>query len=563
MSYSSKPWLEKYPEKIDWDLGIAPRPVFLMLQDAAAKYPDNPAFDFLGKKYTWSQIHEMARHMAKGLQSYGVKKGIHVGLFLPNSPYFLVSYYAILMTGGTVVNMNPLYAKDELTHLIEDAEIDLVITLDLKILLDKMNDMLEETRLERLIICPFTKILPFPKNVLFPIVKCSEISKIPKDNRYIHLADLMNNDGSVEIPDIDPKEDLAVLQYTGGTTGVPKGAMLTHYNIYANAVQAKSWFYQVEEANAKMMGVLPFFHVFAMTAVMNFSVINALEIVALPRFDLEDTLKAIDKKKVHLLPAVPAIYSAINNSPLRSKYDLSSLQYCLSGGAPLPVEVKRQFEGNTGCTVIEGYGLTESSPVACGNPIEGENKPGSIGLPFPATTIEIIDKDDKVTPMPLGERGELCISGPQVMKGYWNKPEATEDALRKSENGNIRLYTGDIAIMDEDGYVFIVDRLKDMIITNGYNVYPRNVEEAIYKHPDIEECIVAGLPDKNRGEIVKAWIKLKEGHKLTVEELKEFLKDKISPMEIPKRIEFRDEELPKTMIGKLSRKDVVAQELEG
>lgn len=561
MSENSHIWLEKYPANIDWNAVIDEKPVFSMLQDVAAKYPAHPAFDFLGKKYTWAQIYEMARCLAKGLQSYGVKKGDHIGIFLPNSPYFLVSYYGIMMTGATVVNLNPLYAEEELTHLIEDAQIDLVVTLDLKLLLDKMDKMLHGTRLKRLIICPFTKILPFPKNVLFPIVKCAELSKVPKDNRYIDFCALINNDGSVDIPNLDPKEDLAVLQYTGGTTGVPKGAMLTHYNVYANAVQAKHWFYQVEEGNAKMLGVLPFFHVFAMTAVMNFSVINALEIVALPRFDLKDTLKTIDKKKVHLFPAVPAIYSAINNCPLRKNYDLSSLKFCLSGGAPLPVEVKKKFEENTGCTVIEGYGLTESSPVACGNPVEGVNKPGSIGLPFPSTIIEIVDKDDKETIMPLGERGELCIRGPQVMKGYWNKPDATADTLRQTKDGDYRLYTGDIAIMDEEGYVFIVDRLKDMIITNGYNVYPRNVEEAIYKHPNVEECIVAGLPDKQRGEIVKAWIKLKDGRELTGEDLKEFLKDKISPMEIPRRIEFRSEALPKTMIGKLSRKDVVAQEL--
>ncbi len=560
MSNKPMPWLKKYPKNVCWEMKIPSKPVYEMLQDTAAKYPENPAFDFLGKKYTWAQIHDLSRCMAKGLQSYGIKKGDHVGLFLPNSPYFIVSYYAVLMTGATVVNLNPLYAKDELSHLIEDAEIDLVITLDLKLLFDKMEKMLHSTRLNRLVICPFTKILPFPKNILFSIVKNAEMSKTPKDNRYTDFADLINNDGSVVIPEIDPMNDLAVLQYTGGTTGVPKGAMLTHHNVYANTVQAKAWFYQIKEGEDKMLGVLPFFHVFAMTAVMNFSVINALEIVALPRFDLEDTLKVIDKKKVQLFPAVPAIYSAINSSPLRTKYDLSSIKFCLSGGAPLPVEVKRKFEENTDCTVIEGYGLTESSPVACGNPIEGENKPASIGFPFPATIIEIINPEDKTTPMPIGERGELCIRGPQVMKGYWNKPDATADCLRETGEGDLRLHTGDIAIMDEEGYIFIVDRLKDMIITNGYNVYPRNVEEAIYKHPNIEECIVAGLPDKQRGEIVKAWIKLKDGRELTGDDLKEFLKDKISPMEIPRLIEFRDEALPKTMIGKLSRKDVLAQE---
>ncbi len=553
-------WLEHYPNQVDWHLDIETQPVFFMLQKTAQKYPNNPAFDFLGKKYNWKEIYNLSCKMAKGLQDNGIKKGNRIGLFLPNSPYFIISYYAILMSGATVVHLNPLYATEELSHLIEDAQIDMVVTTDLEMLYRKIEKMLHSTCLKNIIMCSFTDILPFPKNILFPLFKHKEMAIIKSDKRIIQFDKLISNNGDVNIPDINPKEDLAVLQYTGGTTGVPKGAMLTHQNIYANTCQAQSWFYQIDEGKQKMLGVLPFFHVFAMTAVMNFSVINALEIIALPRFDLDEVLKIIHKKKPHVFPAVPAIYSAINHSPLRKKYDLSSIKYCLSGGAPLPAKVKDQFEKNTSCVVIEGYGLTESSPVACANPIEGENKLSSIGFPLPQTIIEIIDPKDKKTHMPAGERGELCISGPQVMKGYWNNPTATSDVLRRSDDGDMRLYTGDIAIMDAQGYVFIVDRLKDMIITNGYNVYPRNVEEAIYKHPSIEECIVAGLPDEKRGEIVKAWIKLKSDRMLTKEDLREFLKDKISPMEIPKRIEFRDDPLPKTMIGKLSKKDVLAQE---
>ena len=554
-------WIKNYPDTLEWDLNIEAKPAFSMLQSAADKFSENPAFDFLGKKYNWSEIYGLAKKFAKGLQEKGIKKGDNIGVFLPNSPYFIISYYGVLMTGATVVNLNPLYADDELSNIIEDSEIETVISLDLKLLHDKMVKMLHATRLNHLIVCKFTDILPFPKNILFPIIKRSDMAHIEAGKRISYFHDFIYNNGEVEIPDIDPENDIAVLQYTGGTTGAPKGAMLTHKNVYSNSVQAKEWFYKVEEGKDKMLGVLPFFHVFAMTAVMNFSVINGLEIIALPRFELKDALKLIQKRKITLFPAVPAIYSAINNSPYREKYDLSSLKFCLSGGAPLPVEVKRKFEEKTGCVVIEGYGLTESSPVVCGNPIEGENKPASIGLPFPATIIEIIDREDRKTPMPIGKRGELCIRGPQVMKGYWKKPEATKDALRETREGDLRLHTGDVAIMDEQGYVFIVDRMKDMIITNGYNVYPRNVEEAIYQHPNIEECIVAGIPDQNRGEIVKAWIKLRQGRELTKEDVKEFLKDKISPMEIPKRIEFRDEPLPKTMIGKLSRKDILEQEV--
>jgi long-chain acyl-CoA synthetase len=315
------------------------------------------------------------------------------------------------------------------------------------------------------------------------------------------------------------------------------------------------WFIGAQPGE-KMLGVIPFFHVFAMTAVMNLSVRIGLEIVVpMPRFELDKTLKAIHKSQPNYFPAVPAIYNAINNHPKLSQFNLTSLRLCMSGGAPLPVEVKKTFEKNTGSVVVEGYGLTESAPVACCNPAVGVNKPGSIGLPLPGTIIEIINPDDKVTPMPHGERGEVCIRGPQVMKGYWNKPEATSEVLRGD-----RLHTGDIAMIDEDGYVFIVDRIKDMILVNGYNVYPRNIEEAIYLHPGVEECIVAGLPDPQRGETVKAWIKPKAGQILTPEEMKEFLKDKISPIEMPRQIEMRDKPLPKTMIGKLSRKDILAEE---
>lgn len=553
-------WLASYPENLDWNTQVPPRPVFSLLQNAAREYMDRPAFDFLGKVYDWGEIYVSACKMAKGLDAIGIGKGKHVGIFLPNCPYYLISYYAILMTGATVVNLNPLYALPELANIIEDSETDLIITTDLEMLYSKMKEMLHSSRLERLVICPFAACLPFPKSVVFPIVKRKDLAKIKYDKVHIPYKALTKNNGRFAPPEIDPLKDLAVLQYTGGTTGVPKAAMLSHHNIYVNAVQAQLWFTDVRAGQDKMLGVLPFFHVFAMTAVMNFSVAMGLEIVALPRFDLAQTLKLIDRKKVQLFPAVPAIYGAINSSSLRSKYDLSSLKYCLSGGAPLPMEVKTQFESNTGCVVIEGYGLTESSPVACVNLPEGLNKPGSIGLPWPQTLVEIIDPADKKTPVAVGERGELCIRGPQVMLGYWKNEAATADVLRQTEDGDMRLYTGDIAIMDADGFVFIVDRIKDMIITNGYNVYPRNVEEAIYLHPNIEECIVAGIPDAQRGEIVKTWIKLKEGRVLSESDLREFLKDKISPMEIPRKFEFREEALPKTMIGKLSKKDVLAQE---
>lgn len=556
------PWLQSYPDSLDWNLKIENKPVFSLLQQTAENYPTANAFDFFGKKYDWQSIWQESNRLAKGLQDQGLKKGDRVALFLPNTPYYLIAYYAVMLAGACVVNLNPLYAQSELDQMVKDASPAIIITTDLKLLYDKLELLYQAGWSGKAVICSFTQCLPFPKNILYKIFKSADLAKIKHSSVSIILyEDLISNDGKCNIPDIDTKNDLAVLQYTGGTTGTPKAAMLTHQNIYSNTVQCLAWFYKIEKANAKMLGVLPFFHVFAMTAVMNFSVANALEIVALPRFDLKETLKTISKKRPQLFPAVPAIYSAINHAHDRKNYDLSSLKYCLSGGAPLPVEVKKTFEAlYSGCVVLEGYGLTESSPVATVNPVEGKNPAGSIGLPLPGTIIEIIDPSDKKTHMPLGERGELCIRGPQVMKGYWNNPEATKEVIKQTEDGDWRLYTGDVALMDEQGYIYIVDRIKDMIITNAYKVYPRNVEEALYKHEAVEECIVAGLPDEKRGEIVKAWIKIKSGSILQEQDLRAFLADKLSPMEIPKIFEFRETNLPKTMIGKLSRKEVIAQE---
>lgn len=554
-SKENYPWLKAYPDGVDWFADIPVYPVAEMLDRTVREYGARPAFDFLGKKQSWSEIGAQVDRLAKGLQRLGVGKGIKVGLFLPNSPSFLIGYFAVLKAGGTVVNYNPLYSVREIRHQIEDSHTDIMLTLNLAVLCDKLQEVLKDSRLKKVIVGRFNDLLPFPKNILFLFAKRKEIAALPSDSRIVWYHDIVSNDGLPAPVKIDPHEDIAVLQYTGGTTGTPKGAMLTHANVTANVEQAVRWFHKANPGNEKMLGVIPFFHVFAMTAVMNKSVRSGFEIIALPRFELEQTLKLIDKKKPHYFPAVPAIYNAINNHKHLEKYDLTSLRYCISGGAPLPAEVKKKFESLTGCVVVEGYGLTESSPVICANPIVGENRAGSIGMPLPGTVVEIIGTDDGETPVPRGERGELCARGPQVMKGYWNK---VEDSAAVLKNG--RLHTGDVAIMDKDGYLYIVDRIKDMIITNGYKVYPRNVEEAIYQHPAVEECIVAGVPDASRGELVKAWVKLREGQTADEKTLKAFLEDKISKMEMPRTIEIREKPLPKTMIGKLSRKDVLAED---
>ncbi len=554
MSPSGFLWEEHYPENIDWNAPVWTGHIFTYMENARRLYGNRPAFNFMGKRWTWSEIASLTDRMAKGLHDLGVEKGVKVGICLPNTPYFLIAFYAIAKTGATIVHYNPLYAERELAHQIEDSKTDLMVTFDLKVAYDKMEKMLHQTRLNQVIICPFKDILPFPKNLLFPLVKGKEIAEIPNDDRHIRFDKVIANDGDFQLQPIDPQTDVALLQYTGGTTGVPKGAMLTHANLTANVEQCVMWLNDVNPGQEKMLGVIPFFHVFAMTCVMNFSVKNGFEIVAIPRFELDATLKLIDKEKPHFFPAVPAIYNAINNHPKVKEFDLTSLRYCISGGAPLPVEVKKTFEQTTGCVLVEGYGLTESSPVVCANPVTGVNKPASIGMPFPGTIIELRSPETGA-PVPNGERGELCVKGPQVMKGYWNKPEETDNVLKDGW-----LKTGDVAYMDAEGYTFIVDRIKDLILVNGYNVYPRNVEEAIYLHPAVEECIVAGVKDASRGEVPKAWIKLKVGRIVTEGEMKEFLRDKISPIEVPRHIELREKPLPKTMIGKLSRKDILAEE---
>lgn len=560
MAAQEYPWIKSYPDTIQWDMPIETGSLYSLLEKTVQAHGDKPALNFLGKKYTWAEIGDLVNRFAAGLEKQGIGKGDHVGLFLPNCPYYIIAYYAILKRGACVVNFNPLYPERELEQQIKDSEVKMMVTVDLKMLTDKMYSAMDQGYLNRVVLCKFTDTLPFPKNVLFRLFKAWDIAVTRHSPNVLTFAGLTANDGISPEADINPSEDIAVLQYTGGTTGTPKGAMLTHANLYANAVQAHALF-PVTGQQQKMLAVLPFFHVFAMTVCMNVAVKGGMQILTIPRFELNDTLKLIDAQRPDYMPAVPAIFGAMNVHPKIDSYDLSSLKFCISGGAPLPVPVKHAFEAKTGAVVVEGYGLSESSPVASVNPPEGKNVAGSIGLPLPGTVLEIIDPADKTTKMKPGERGEVCIRGPQVMKGYWKKAAESDNVLTRTAEGDYRLHTGDIGIMDDDGYFYIVDRIKDMIITNGFKVYPRNVEEMVYLLPEVEECIVAGIKDEQRGEIVKVWIKCKDGMSLTEKELLDFLKDKLSPYELPKMVHFSSTPLPKTMIGKLSRKDVLKLEV--
>jgi long-chain acyl-CoA synthetase len=550
---TDRPW-QCYPEGIDWNAEIPVKPLYALVDDAAQRFPDNPAIDFLGRTYTFSELRKLTDRAATGFAKLGIGPGKKVGLFLPNCPQFVICYYGILKAGGTVVNYSPLYSEPELRHQIEDSGTEMMVTLNLQLLYPKMRALLGKTKLKKLVVGTMPEVLPFPKNLLFPLFKRKDVAAVAYDGDHVRFADLIANDGKVATPSFDPREQVAVLQYTGGTTGVSKGAMLTHSNLYANTIQSGLWFSGLQPGAERMMGVLPFFHVFAMTGVMNFALNLGAEIIMHPRFELVPVLKDITAKKPTLMPGVPTMFTAINNHAEIKKYSLASLKGCISGGAPLPQEVKQKFEAMTGCKVIEGYGLTEASPVVAANPLYGLNKTGSIGVPVPGTEIIIVDRNDPAKILPRGEAGEICVSGPQVMKGYWNRPEATADVM---VNGYLR--TGDVGYMDDDGYTFIIDRMKDLILVGGFNVYPRHVEEAIYQHAAVAEVTVIGIPDEYRGESPKAFIKLKEGATLTAADLLDFLRERLGKHELPSAVEFRPE-LPKTLIGKLSKKELVAEE---
>lgn len=549
------PWEAVYPEDVDWRAEIPFKPLFAVLDDAVERFPDNPCVDFFGKKYSYRDIGRLVDCVAKGLQGLGVGKGVQVGLFLPNCPYFVIFYYAVLKVGGTVVNINPLYAEEEVLRQLKDSQTRIVVTLDMRSLHPKLSAVMEQAEVEKVIVCRMADALPFPQKTLFTLLKRKEIASIPVDGRHVSFRTLTANDGDFGPTTIDPQRDVALLQYTGGTTGTPKGAMLTHANLYTNTIQTAMWFARIEAGNERILGVLPLFHVFAMTAVMNAGISQGAELILLPRFRLDTLLQAIHKKRPTLLPGVPTMFAAIIGYKQLEKYDLSSLKFCLSGGAPLPLPVKQEFERLTGCKLVEGYGLTETSPVVTVIPPFGRYKERSVGLPLPQTIVEVTALDDPLRVLPPGATGEICVRGPQVMVGYWRRPEETATTMAGG-----RLHTGDVGHMDEEGYVFITDRAKDLILVGGYNVYPRMVEEAILRYPAVEDVAVCGIPDDYRGEIVKAFIIPRPEQKLTLSELKAFLRDKLAPFEIPRSIALR-KTLPRTLIGKISRKDLIAEEM--
>ncbi len=533
---------------------LAPCSVTSLLDEAVARFGGHPATDFFGRKLTYAELGRRVDRAARGFQKLGVERGTRVGLCLPNTPYYIIAYFAILKAGGIVVNFNPLYVEREIANQIEDSGTKIMVTLDVKKIYPKIAATLGKTCLERVVVCDMRAILPLAKGMLFGLFKSAELADVPNDDRHIRFAELIADRGAMARVAIDPRVDLAMLQYTGGTTGVPKGAMLTHANLTSNVAQITRRVPSLRPGRERALLLLPLFHVFGMTAGMNFCISLGAEIVLLPSFDVHQVLATITKKRPTLFPGVPSLFAALNARVADGKYDLSSVRYCISGGAPLPLDVRLRFQSLSGCKLVEGYGLTEASPVVSCDPLDAEYRIGSVGHPLEGTSIEIRSLADPTQILPVGERGEVCLRGPQVMAGYWHNPQETEAVF---VDGALR--TGDVGYLDEEGFLFLVDRIKDVILCGGFNVYPRVIEEALHQHPAVAEAAVIGIPDSYRGQVPKAFVTLRPGAKATPESLLLFLKDYVSRIEMPRVIEIRLA-LPKTAIGKVSRKELAAEE---
>lgn len=549
-----RPWVENYPDGVIWDSPINTTPVHQRVAQAAADNPNALALDFLGAETSFGNMWRDIERLSGALQNeLGVKKGDRVALLLPNTPYYVVAYYALLLAGATVVNCNPLYSAPELIHITKDSGADIVITLDLKATFDKAEELHASGAVKTIIVCDFAAALPGLKSLLYRLVKRSDISNVSASKAagsLVFYKDLIAANHTPKPAKIDADKDVAVQQYTGGTTGVPKGAMLSHANISANVGQIDVYGLGIFNPPSKTVAVLPFFHIFAMTVCLNTPLCNGASVIMMPKFDLKTFIGLVKRTRANILPAVPTLTNAIANAPNLNKADIASIELLISGGAALPNDLRSAFEKVSDAILAEGYGLTEASPVVTCAGLRSPSKPMSIGMPLPGTDIRFVDVDNPEKPVPMGERGELQVKGPQVMLGYFGDKTRTRDTFI---DGWLR--TGDVGYIDEDGFVFLVDRIKDLIISSGYNVYPRTIEEALNDHPKVDECNVIGAPDDYRGEVPVAFVKLKDGETITDEDLKTFLTERISVIEMPRDIIFKDE-LPKTLVGKLSKNEL-------
>ena len=549
-----KPWLKHYPPEIPTSIQYDDKPLHQYLLDQGKHSKKMKAVHFMGKELTFGQILSEAKKLACFFQANGLMKGDRVACMLPNSPQSVITYYGALMAGGVVVQINPLFTERELAYQLEDSGAKFIICLD--ILLPRVSNVRHMTELEHVIVTKIADYLPFPKNLVYPRIqrKGYNITVDIEETEDTHYLKTIIESGSEDyIPvHVDPKEDLALLQYTGGTTGRPKGVQLTHRNLVSNVQMCTKWIYKMEPNKETVLGVLPFFHVYGMTTVMNLSIMFGAKMILMPKFDPEAVFKVIEKLKPTVFPGAPTIYIGLLNHPKLKKYDLSSVKACISGSAPLPVEVQQQFEKVTGGRLVEGYGLTESSPVTHANFVWGERIGGSIGVPWPDTESKVV-KEGTLEEVPQGEVGEIAVRGPQVMKGYWNREEETRNTLIDGW-----LLTGDMGKMDEEGYFYVVDRKKDMIIAGGFNIYPREIEEVLYEHPDIQEASVFGVSHDYRGETVKAVIVGKHGKSLDEKEMDVYCRKNLAAYKVPRIYEFRNE-LPKSVIGKVLKRQLIEE----
>jgi long-chain acyl-CoA synthetase len=552
-----RPWEKSYPSNVRWDAPLDLSSVQTVLEKAAERFGSKPALDFMNKQTTYAELDALANRAAAGFQKLGVGPGVHVGLFLPNTPHYVIAFFGVLKAGGVVVNYSPLDALPTLQLKVEDSETDILVSLDVASCYPQAEKLLTSTRLKTLIIGEFAEMTPAPGPIKAQMKAGGMLADVGYDDRHVAFHDLLDNDGKYRVHALGALTDeIAVIQYTGGTTGSPKGAMLTHANLtaacslYTEVMTRGEHGLRVGEE--RVLCILPLFHIYSLTVVMLLGFRLGTELVLHPRFDPAAAVKDIVEKKITVYMGVPTMHVAILGVPEIETMDFSSLRLCGSGGAPLPVAVQERFESVIRCQLNEGWGMTETAPVGTFNPREGARRRGSCGLPYPGTEMKFIDVANPEREVKLGERGEICVKGPNVTKGYWKKPEATADSM--TADGFFR--TGDVAYMDEDGFVYIVDRTKDMLLSGGFNVYPRNIEEAIYQHPWVEEVSVIGIPDDYRGETPKAFVKLKAGAPpLTLDEMKAFLKERLGKHEMIGAMEIRDA-LPKTPVGKISKKDL-------
>ncbi|MCY9696980.1 long-chain-fatty-acid--CoA ligase [Paenibacillus alginolyticus] len=550
----AKPWLRHYPSEVAPTYEYPKHNLARLLVDTAHKFPDRPALYFLGKTLRYREVLEASYRFANALKELGVSPGDRVSIMLPNCPSAIIAYFGTLMMGGIVVMTNPLYVERELVHQLSDSGATVIVTLDL--LFDRVQKAKAQTPIQHVIVTSIKDYLPFPKNVLYPIKMKKDGANLAVtygDGVYSYKKLLRAASRAPICVDVEADEDIALLQYTGGTTGISKGVMLTHTNLIANTYQTSHWCYRTRLGEERFLGAIPCFHVFGLTVLLNQSMYRAGMLILIPKFDINLILDTIHTLKPTIFPGAPTMYIALINHKRVKEVDISSINVCVSGSAPLPLEVQERFEALTGGRLIEGYGLTEASPVTHANPIWGFRKIGSIGIPFQDTDTKVVDSDSGQE-LPIGEIGEIIIKGPQVMKGYWQREHETAMTIRDGW-----LYTGDMGRMDEDGFFSIVDRKKDLIIAGGYNIYPRDIEEVLFEHPAILEAAVAGVPDEYRGETVKAFIVLRPGMTLTEKELELWCRERLAAYKVPRKVEFR-QSLPKTMIGKVLRRQLLEEE---